>query len=534
MSTTREWRGGWLSFALAAWLAGVGNIKLWMSAGQGPDGLSLPGLFALFLVVLAVFNGLLACLSWRPLLKPLGVLLLLLSAVVSLFMLDYGVLIDEGMIRNVAQTDAAEAGEFLTLRGAGLVALLGVLPAVVLATRRVRRETWRPALALRLRLVLLTAACAALAAWPAYREVSIVVRREQQLKMMLNPTYPLSALAGYLRGETRVEVERVEPLAPDARLRAPPGSDGRRRRVVVFVLGETASAAHFSLNGYARDTNPQLAARDVLNFPDVSSCGTATADSVPCLFSNLGREGFSRDRAQGSEGLLDVLARVGVDVLWRDNNTGSKGVADRVAYEDVAGPPEFFDGEGWYDEALLVGLEERLGRGDGDQFIVLHQRGSHGPAYSRRTPPAFKRFLPECARVDVQNCPREELVNAYDNTILYTDHVLARLIDLLAGASGTADVAMLYVSDHGESLGEDGIYLHGFPYWLAPKEQTHVPMVFWAGPDFWAGLGVRAELLPALARRALSHDHVFHTVLGLFGVETSVYDAGRDVFAPAR
>jgi len=528
-------RSTWAALGVAVFLASAGNLRLWKALTMEATAVSWPVVACGFLVVVAVFNLLLQAVALPWLFKPVAGALLVFSAVTSYFMLDYGVLIDVGMVRNTLQTDAAEAGDLVTLRCIGFVALLGVLPALLVAFTCIRYAPARSELMLRAKVVAVALAVGALAAWPAYGELSIVVRENRALKYMTNPVCPILALVKYARTEGAAQSVTLQRIAADARRAVVAGGAASgapdKRRVVVFVLGETAKASHFSLNGYTRDTNPELAARGVLNFPQVMSCGTSTAESVPCMFSSLGRKKYERGEAPGRENLLDVLQQVGISVLWRDNNSGCKGVCERVPFESVNGPESLRQGDEYLDEALLTGLQEHLARTAGDLFIVLHQKGSHGPAYFKRSPPAFKRFLPECSLTELQDCPRDELVNAYDNTILYTDHVLGLMIDFLAAQSADSQVAMLYVSDHGESLGENGIYLHGFPYWLAPDEQKHVPMVFWASPDFLAGQGLQHSDLIALAARDYSHDNVFHTVLGLFGIEASVYEPALDIFA---
>ena len=525
-------RSTWAALLVALFLASAGNLRLWSAVTSGPARLSAPGLLAGFLVLLAAFTVLLQLLALPWIFKPLAVAALIASAVASFAMLGYGVLIDTSMIRNLVQTDAAEAGELLTPRGLACVLVLGLLPAALLLWVDVRYRPVVPELKRRGLVLALSLAAALGAGIPAWQELSFTVRQHHELKLMLNPSSPILAVVGYIRGELHHVEARIAPIALDATRPARPA--GTPRLIFVLVLGETARADHFALNGYARDTNPELAARDVINFPDVTACGTSTADVLPRLFSGLSREDCAGGAASTRENLLDVLQRVGVAVLWRDNNSGCKGVCERVTFERVTGPPGSASDDEIDDERLLAGLQDELDRQSGDLFIVLHQRGSHGPAYAKRSPPAFKRFLPECADEDLQLCPRELLINAYDNSIVYTDHVLGLLIDQLATNAATSRVAMLYVSDHGESLGEHGVYLHGFPYWLAPEAQTHVPMVFWASPGFYSQRGLPAAELEARSGRAYTHECLFHTVLGAFGVRTEAYDASLDLFFGAK
>jgi lipid A ethanolaminephosphotransferase len=180
----------------------------------------------------------------------------------------------------------------------------------------------------------------------------------------------------------------------------------------------------------------------------------------------------------------------------------------------------------------LQGLDALLQGNTGDLLIVLHQQGSHGPSYYKRTPRAFKPFLPECDRDNVQDCERQTIINAYDNTIVYTDHVLARLIDLLE--TQAYPTAMLYVSDHGESLGEYNIYLHGLPHAIAPNQQTHIPMIFWASPDFFKAKKIDPVLLAASRANPYSHENLFHSLLGLLEVQTALYQPSLDLFSPVR
>jgi lipid A ethanolaminephosphotransferase len=304
----------------------------------------------------------------------------------------------------------------------------------------------------------------------------------------------------------------------------------------VIVVGETARAMNFSLNGYGRETNPELSRQPgLVNFTNVESCGSATAVSVPCVFSALARDDYSDSRAKSQEGLLDVLSHAGMRVLWRDNNSGCKGVCDRVEREDVSlavpGDP-LCDGDECHDEKLLAGLPELIRTEQRDLVIVLHQKGSHGPAYWKRYPARFARFGPVCATNELEKCDRKAIVAAYDNSILYTDYMLSSVIDILRQASqeGQVDTAMLYFSDHGESLGEKGIYLHGAPMIVAPAEQIRVPMMLWLSDRFAARFHIDQRCLAARSNQAFSHDNVFHSVLGMLNITTAVYDPSLDLF----
>jgi lipid A ethanolaminephosphotransferase len=193
------------------------------------------------------------------------------------------------------------------------------------------------------------------------------------------------------------------------------------------------------------------------------------------------------------------------------------------------------------DEGLLVGLDERLAAASASesaspptakpaaQFLVLHMLGNHGPSYFRRYPPAFARFKPMCEKDDLQLCSQQEIVNAYDNALLYTDHVVASLITQLQAAAARVDSAVIYVSDHGESLGENNLYLHGLPYAIAPDLQKRVPMVMWLSSGLPAAAGLDPACLQRRATQAAAHDHLFHSVLGLLDVKTALYEPAWDL-----
>ncbi|WAJ29661.1 phosphoethanolamine transferase [Antarcticirhabdus aurantiaca] len=488
----------------------------------------------LFLLLLAA----LTTLSMKYVVKPVLIALILVSAAASHFVDTYGFLIDCDMIANVALTSSAEAGNLMTPGFLLHMALFGLLPACLVALVRVRHRTfWGkfrqnslvvfPSIAATLAIVL--------AFYPGFAST---FRGHRDLLASLNPSAPLIAAVKYARMRIGERDYVAAPLGLDARAGARPGlltASARRPVVTVLVVGETARSVEFGLNGYSRDTTPELAGRGVVSFTDVSSCGTSTAVSVPCMFSNLGRANYSDGGARSVENVLDVLTHAGIDVRWIDNDTGAYHVADRVPYAFLpeSNDPRFCEGGECHDEILTERLKAELATVTKDTVIVLHQLGSHGPAYHERYPTAFERFAPACRTAEFADCTREEIVNAYDNTILYTDHVLAQAIDALA-ARPDLESAMLYVSDHGESLGENGLYLHAMPYFLAPSTQTTVPMIAWLSPSFAADRGIDAACLQAGRGASLSHDNLFHSLIGLANVSTAVYDEGLDAFASCR
>jgi lipid A ethanolaminephosphotransferase len=301
----------------------------------------------------------------------------------------------------------------------------------------------------------------------------------------------------------------------------------------VLIVGETARAQSFSLGNYPKLTNSYTPSLGVKYFSDVSSCGTATAVSVPCMFSRLNRQQFDQRLAQSQENVLDIIHRAGVDVLWLDNNSSCKGVCARV--ENINIPTNsnqpLCDGQFCYDEVLVQQLNARLNTHQAENsLIILHMIGSHGPTYYRRYPPNQRPFMPDCARSDIQNCTKIELQNSYDNTINYTDYILSRVIQVLQQQT-TANINMLYISDHGESLGENGLYLHGFPYRLAPKEQTQVPLIYWSNKLTNKGFN---DCVNQQLAMPFSHDNIFDTLLGLTQVKTKLYQPELDILTPCQ
>ncbi|WP_428313124.1 phosphoethanolamine transferase [Hydrocarboniphaga sp.] len=524
---------GQLLLLVALYLSTTQNASFWQVAFnslahlQGTSKWLFLGVLALVLNAALLFC--LGLLTPRIILKPMLSALLLIAAVCSYFMDSFHVVVDLPMMTNVVQTDARESAELLGRAWWLHLALYGLLPvALIWWTRIVSagavREIGR-------RVVLLAVALAVVAGAVGldYKNVSLWARENEHIRTFINPSYPIYSAA-------RLISEQLQDLHPPPVVTTLPGASRvatERPLLVVLVVGETARAANFQLNGYERATNPELAAiPDLINFGQTVSCGTSTAISVPCMFSDLGRKRFSKERAERQENLLDVLARVGVDVHWLDNDSGCKGVCARVAYQDRSRETDaaLCQDDNCYDGVLFKDLQTLWPRGALSRLVVLHQKGSHGPSYYRRYPAEFRRFLPACELDDVQTCSREQIVNAYDNTILYTDHLLAGLITELRGQQ-QFDSVVLYLSDHGESLGEDGVYLHGLPYAVAPMMQKHVPMLAWFSERALLRQRLDPACLKAASAQPHSQDDLFDTMLGLFGVRAPDYQGAANLFA---
>lgn len=521
---------------VALWMTAFCNQRLWSLVYAAPfeDGASMWLFRALMaLLVFAFALGLMLLFPFKRALKPWLAFLLVATASANVLTVDFGAVADRHAIASVFETDRREAGEMMSAWVLVRILLTGVLPALaVLGVRIAWRPFAREALS-RWKPLAATLAPIALAPAAFGQQVIPFVRNNPETRYLVLPFASLSATAGYLQHAIEGPTPHVQ-IGLDAR-RLHGALPSRKPRVLVLVVGESARAESFSLDGYPRPTNPELARLPVLYFGQVASCGTNTATSLPCMFSDLGRAGYSQKRANKRDNALDLLARAGWQVDWIDNNTGSKKVAARLGETLVmnATDPRWCGADGCQDGMLVELLVQRLAKVRRDTVFVLHALGSHGPAYHARYPQAFARFQPECRSTQLQTCTRAAIVNSYDNTLLYTDHVLAAMVAKLQG-DAHIDGALLYVSDHGESTGEKGLYLHGAPHAFAPAQQTRVPMILWVAPGYAQGIGLDVACLRRKTGGSYSHDHYFDTVLGLGDVGSSAQRAALDITRSCR
>lgn len=433
---------------------------------------------------------------------------LLVSAIAGYYMDQYGIVIDFVMVDNIMGTNPQELAGLLSVGLLLRTLFFGILPAWLVLRWWPRGEGRRTELNSRMKTGLCLLVASVMVVLPVTAQFASFVREHKITRLYANPLGPTYALVAYAKQQWRTsETYALIKVAGDAKEIGAPS----RNELTILVVGETARADRFSLNGYHKETNPELKRQQVVSFTHVTSCGTSTGESVPCMFSSLGRRHFERDKAAHYMNALDVLFERGVQILWRDNNSDSKGVATRMTYENFRSPTlnPVCDAE-CRDIGMLSGLDKYIdAHQHKDILIVLHQMGNHGPEYYRRYPKEFARFQPMCMSGELQTCSQEEIDNAYDNAILYTDHFLSSVIDLLKKYDDQFATAMLYVSDHGESLGEHGIYLHAAPYLIAPKEQTHIPAILWTGQHFDYDM---AAIRP-YADQPLSHDDLFCTLM---------------------
>jgi lipid A ethanolaminephosphotransferase len=532
MLNTRSVRPEVVTLIASALLLAGFNQTLWQHVYEITQGIWLPLAFGLML--LAVFNAVLTLFAFRRVLKPLLVVLFMVSAGVAYFMAQYGVMIDAGMFRNFAETNATEVRDLLSLKLVVYLSLLGVLPSVLLWKTPVRYRRLPAELLAKVLVVLACVVVLGSVALANYQGLSSLFRNHHELRLMVVPSNYIGASIGYFNDQVAGARQPFIKIGEDAKRVA---QAGPHKSLTVLVVGESARAENFGILGYARDTTPQLKnEQGLVAFTDVHSCGTETAVSVPCMFSDMGRKDYVANKARNQEGLLDVLQRAGLNVLWKDNQSGCKGTCDRVHFEDVSNlkDPLLCANSECRDEILLQGLDNFIANLQQDTVLVLHQMGSHGPEYFKRYPKAYEHFTPVCESNALNNCSRDSIVNGYDNTIVYTDHVLASLIDILRSHQGQVDTAMLYLSDHGESLGEYNLFLHGTPYMVAPEQQKHVAMLAWFSDSYQRAFAVDSQCLQRERQQPFSQDNLFHSMLGLLRVSSHAYQPGLDLFAGCR
>ncbi|MDO5651220.1 MAG: phosphoethanolamine--lipid A transferase [Moraxella sp.] len=488
--------------------------------------------FSIPILVFFILNAIFQLLAVPYLHKVIIPLLLIISSSIGYNALFYGVYFDKNMLDNVLLTSSTEASKLITVPYVLWIIVFGIVPAVLYIKTKVDYRVWYKEIAVRIGMVALLVLVFGGVAKLYYQDYASFFRNNKDTVHLIAPSNFIGAIIGKVKND-RQNNRPHETIGMDA---VQAKLDGAKRRVLVLVAGETTRAQNWGLGDYARQTTPQLAAMgdEIINFGDVSSCGTSTAVSLPCMFSVMDFDGFNGAAATKQDNALDIAQRSGVDVLWLDNDTGCKEVCNRVPTEDLTGTndPKFCRNGECLDDILLQDFGKRLDNNpDKDLIIVLHTMGSHGPTYSERYTEAFRKFTPTCDTAEIAKCSQEELVNTYDNGILYIDNFLTTIIKELK-TRDTIDSALYYISDHGESLGENGIYLHSTPYAIAPEVQTKVPMVFWASQ------GMREKLdnqcLHSNANHAYSQDNYFHTVLGLMDIQTSVYNQDKDILAKCR
>ena len=456
--------------------------------------------------------------------KPLLILTLIVSSFTAYFMNNYNVIIDENMIRNALQTNLNESLDLFNLKLLLYVIFLGFLPSYLIYKTPILYRPFRVELLSKLKNSVIFIVLTLLVVAMFGKFYTSFFREHKILRFYSNPSFWIDSTRVYIAQNMENKNKTIEAIGLDATI-----ENNTTRKIVFMVVGEASRADHFSLNGYQKETNPQLGKENIINFSQMYSCGTSTAYSVPCMFSLYNRSNYSYQKAKYQENVLDVLKHTNqIALLWRDNNSDSKGVALRVPYQDFKSSKNNPNCDiECRDIGMLHDLDAFIAKNPNKSIlVVLHQMGNHGPAYYKRYTKDFEKFEPVCKSNQFEECTEQSIINAYDNALLYSDNFLAKTIEL-AKHYNKSETAVLYMSDHGESLGEHGIYLHGLPYFIAPDAQKHVGSFLWLNNEYQKRVDMKE--LAKKSNQALSHDYLFHTLLGLFDVQTNVYNPKLDI-----
>ncbi|MEC6822765.1 phosphoethanolamine--lipid A transferase [Photobacterium piscicola] len=486
------------------------------------------------IVLTAAFIIIFSCLCWPYIFKAIMIFLVITSSMALFAEVNYHTLFDNAVIESIFQTRSDEALSYVNLHSITYIIVFGLLPSIWIACVKItKRESIFKEIIARIILIGIATTALLIIALTNYKSYAAVGRNNHYLNRMIIPGH-VYAGGKYLYKEFIYKPLPYKKQGLDAKLLP---TKNHKPTLFVMVLGETARTYDYAYNGYKRDTNPYTKNEGIISFKNVESCGTYTALSVPCMFSNLTRAHYNQDRAYSQDNAVDIIHRAGAEVLWIDNDGGSKGVAARVPYvaTDTSQHNQYCDGTSCYDGVMLKKAADFINKDDKNKLLVLHLIGSHGPTYFQRYPKQFDQFKPSCNRSDIENCTDQEIKNVYDNTILYTDYVDEQVIKLLKKNEAKYNVAMLYMSDHGESLGENGFYLHGAPFPIAPKEQKHVPWLLWIPTQYAQQKGINLSCLRNKEDIGhLSHDNLFHSLLGLYGVQSKVINPALDISASCR
>ena len=524
-----------LSILIALYYALIINIPFYIKLYdilEKSNSMNIGLFLSMPIFIFAITNILFNLISWPYIAKPIFIFLILTSSIVSYVIYNYGISVDYGMIQNTFETDVGEAKSYLSVHSIFWVTITGIIPSLVVAFVKIQK---RVSVIKKLVSIFISIIIILLIAFFYFKDLSYIGRKNSELKEMIVPTYYLSSSYKYIRNTYFSSPVVYKKIGEDAKKIS--SNTSEKPTLFFFILGETARSQNYQLNGYPRPTNEYTSKQNVISFKDVASCGTATAVSVPCMFSALTREEYQESIAKHQDNAIDILKRAGISLLWKENDGGDKDVADNITKttlnrEEIS---EFCNGNSCYDMALLENLDSDIKNMQGNRIIFIHLMGSHGPNYFKRYPDNQKKFAPDCQRNDVENCSSESIINSYDNTIHYTDFVISKLIDKLKGVSDQYNTGLLYLSDHGESLGENGVFLHGLPYSFAPIYQRRVPLMLWMSHDFEKTKNIDQACLKNEAQNSsISQDYIFHSLLGIMDVTTSIYKPELDLYKKCR
>lgn len=491
----------------------------------------LPTLILALAVSVSVFflsMSIIALLGLLPRLifKGLMILLTLLGATSLVVWLYYGIAMTPDMVRNFLATDFHEASGYWSWSLA-LNFILITLPGLLLINRL--RSSRRPESKLkRLGICVVTLLCGVFVLFIQLQPFSALMRGDKSLRYLFAPVNIVYSTSSTLLRDQNPE--KAQKVIVDASPKAIFTSD--KPTLFVVLIGETARSTNWQLASYEKPTNPELSKLNIINIPKVQACGTSTDVSLPCMLSRVGRRDYDRKRILTEESLPSLLKRAGFSVTWVDNQSGCKGTCDGVRVTKPTPDPLYCHAGTCMDGVFNRSIDEAFNalKTQSHAVLFLHMMGSHGPAYYKRSTESEKVFGKECTDPTFKSCSKESIRAAYDSSIRYTDRVVAELIRKLQNKTDI-NTALIYLSDHGESLGENGLYLHGAPYYIAPDEQKIVPMVMWFSEPFKKNYTIDTRVIEENSHKPVTHDHLYHTILGLLNVRSSTYDSQWDLSA---
>lgn len=520
----------WVMTIISLLFASIYNFAFWQDVYEiFSSNDNIPLLFKILapIAIILLLSAILTIFfSYKYILKPVFIILFITSSLASYATINYGIFFDRAMMLNILQTNVHEAGSYFSLKLLLYFVFLGLLPSFILFKIKIRYPKLIKSFIQRIIYIFVLLAITLAIVMSYYKEFSFIGRINNQIQKSIVPVAYIYSTYTYVRDTVFSTPAPYVAMGKNLKYE----NTSSKKKLYFLVLGETARVQNYSYYGYDRDTNKYTRNFNTINFSTVKSCGTATAQSVPCMFSNLTKEHFSQKAVENRENIIDIIKKAGFDVTWVENDGGCKGVCQRVKTIEID-PKESkkYCSQGTcHDEIMLKYAQELSDNIKNDTFVAFHIIGSHGPKYFERYPKEFEVYTPNCSRADVESCTKEQIVNSYDNTILYTDYVISKLIEILNNKPQYT-TALLYVSDHGESLGENGLYLHGTPYSIAPDEQTHVPMQIWLNQASAKELNISIDKLKAKEHNNYSHDNLFHTLMGLTQIRSDEYNPKLDI-----
>lgn len=501
------------------WILCIYNFYFWRQVWPTVSG----GVFVFLIVTSWLGLMFLHRLIFRPkTVKPLSILFLISNSMAGYFISSYHLVLNKTMLANIFDTNVFEATEWLGVTFWVYMFLFAVLPSFVVYRLKIQFESCKRHYAQAMGL--LVGVCLLLCCLLPYKaDVKVYLKAHFNLRYQFVPTGYISGVCGVVANLFK----KSKGLNTTSGMVQEKYWHGDKKNLIVFVLGESARDANFSLSGYERDTAAPLKPylKDMTVFHKTESCGVVTRVSLPCMFSAFSRENYQERAIAYTTNVLDIIKQNGFEMLWLDNELGCNKVCRNI-------PTEFTCKSRDCADILLNGiLQEKIPSFTQDTFVVLHQRGSHGPRYDLRVPDGQHKWKPYCDRADHQTCTYTQMKNAYDNTIYYTSFVIADLISELSKITDEYNPILIYISDHGESLGEKGVYGHGGDFKDAPDEQKQVPFFVWMPKSTREAFGFNKKCLNEKTKHQQSQDVIFHSLMGLAGIRTDVYDDKLDIFA---